>query len=464
MTQKRKCVVDLKKFERLNKEKKLIEYGDKIIIAMSGGPDSVFLYNLLKKIKDEMDLKVYFAHINHGLRGKDSDGDEKFVIKLGDSEKVPTYTKKVDIKEYAKLHGLSEEEAGREVRYGFFRELKDRLGATKVALAHNEDDLVETFMFRLIRGTSFKGLEGIPVMREFFIRPVLNYRKEDILKHLDKNKIYYCIDKTNFENIYTRNKIRLDLIPSIEKEYNVNFKEKIINLISDIGEFNGIINSSLKKYTKNDILDVRELKKEENFIQRTIISEYLQKFDISVNRNKILEVQKLIYADGSKEIYGNYRYRIKKKYDILEIVEVEKIKLDNQLIEKLNVPGSVLWNNYKISAQLINEDEKFKEGKNEFYCKLRKDDVLTVRSRKNGDKFYPVGMSGRKKLKDLFIDSKVPKEERDFIPIITNLDEILWVGGIRGDRRFEDLKKNTVKLKIEKIEEVDFGGKEQQQQ
>ncbi|MEI6857939.1 tRNA lysidine(34) synthetase TilS [Psychrilyobacter sp.] len=451
--------MDLKKIERLNKEKKLIEYGDKIIIAMSGGPDSVFLYNLLKKIKDEMDLKVYFAHINHGLRGKDSDGDEKFVIELGESEKVPTYTKKVDIKEYAKLHGLSEEEAGREVRYGFFRELKDRLGATKVALAHNEDDLVETFMFRLIRGTSFKGLEGIPVMREFFIRPVLNYRKEDILKHLDENKICYCIDKTNFENIYTRNKIRLDLIPSIEKEYNVNFKEKIINLISDIGEFNGIINSSLKKYTKNDILDVRELKKEENFIQRTIISEYLQKFDISVNRNKILEVQKLIYADGSKEIYGNYRYRIKKKYDILEIVEVGKIKLNNQLIEKLNVPGSVLWNNYKISAQLINEDEKFKEGKNEFYCKLRKDDILTVRSRKNGDKFYPVGMSGRKKLKDLFINSKVPKEERDFIPIITNLDEILWVGGIRGDRRFEDLKKNTAKLKIEKIEGVDFGGK-----
>lgn len=452
--------MDLKKYERLNKEKKLIDYGDKIIIAMSGGPDSVFLYNLLKKLKDKMKLKLYFSHINHGLRGKDSDGDENFVIKLGKSEGVPTYTKKVDIKEYAKLQNLSEEEAGREVRYGFFRELKDQLGATKVALAHNEDDLVETFMFRLIRGTSLKGLEGIPVIREFFIRPVLNYRKEEILKYLDVNEISYCIDKTNFENIYTRNKIRLDLIPSIEKEYNVNFKEKIINLISDIGEFNGIINSSLKKYTKDDILDVRELKKEENFIQRTIISKYLQKFDISINRNKILEVQKLIYADGSKEIYGNYRYRIKKKYNILEVVEIEKIKFNNQLIEKLNVPGSIVWNNYKISIQLINENEKFKEEKNEFYCKLRKGDMLTIRSRRNGDKFYPVGMNGRKKLKDLFIDSKIPKEQRDFIPIITNLDEIVWVGGIRGDRRFEDLKKNTAKLKIEKIEEVDFGGKQ----
>jgi len=454
--------MDLKKFERLNKEKELIEYGDKIVIAMSGGPDSIFLYNLLKKIKDKMDLKIYFAHINHSLRGKDSDGDENFVINLGKSEKIPAYTKKVDIKGYAKLHGLSEEEAGREVRYGFFREIKDRVGATKVALAHNEDDVVETFMFRLIRGTSFKGLEGIPVKREFFIRPILSYRKEEILKYLDEKNINYCIDKTNFQEIYTRNKIRLNLIPSIEKEYNINFKEKIINLISDIGEFNGIINSNLKKYTKNDILDVRELKKEEKFIQRTIISEYLQRFDISVNRNKILEIQKLIYSDGSKEISGDYRYRIKKTYDILEVVEVGKVKFNDQLIVKLTVPGSILWNNYKISTQLINEDQKSKEGKNEFYCKLRKDDVLTVRSRKNGDKFYPVGMSGTKKLKDLFIDLKIPKEERDSIPIITNLDEILWVGGIRGDRRFEDLKKETVKLRIEKIEEVDFSGKQQQ--
>ena len=160
--------MDFKKFEKLNKEKDLIKYGDRIIIAMSGGPDSIFLYELLKKKREEMGLKIYFTHINHGLRGKNSDGDEEFVIKLGELEKIPTYTKKVDIKKYAKLHNLSEEEAGREVRYGFFREIKEKLGATKVALAHNEDDVVETFMFRLIRGTSFKGLEGIPVKREFF--------------------------------------------------------------------------------------------------------------------------------------------------------------------------------------------------------------------------------------------------------------------------------------------------------
>jgi tRNA(Ile)-lysidine synthase len=454
--------MNLKKYEKLNREKKLIEIGDRIIIAMSGGPDSIFLYELLKKIRVEMNLKIYFAHINHSLRGKDSDSDEKFVIELGEKEGIETYTKKVDIKKYAKENNISDEEAGREVRYGFFKELKNKVGATKVALAHNEDDVVETFMFRLIRGTSLKGLEGIPVKREFFIRPILSYRKEEILEYLDDNNIEYCIDKTNFKDIYTRNKIRLNLIPSIEKEYNLNFKEKIINLISDIGEFNGIINSSLKKYTKNDILDVKELKKEEKFIQRAIISEYLQKFEISVNRNKIEEVLKLLETQGSKEISGNYRYSIKKTYDILEIVEKNKIKSQSEEIKELIVPGTIIWKNYKISAELTDSKQKLKEERHEFYCNLKKDDILIVRSRKNGDKFYPVRMNGKKKLKDLFIDLKIPKEERGNIPIITYLDEILWVGGIRGDRRSEDLEKNKVKLKIEKLEEVDFSGRQQQ--
>ncbi|RUA09240.1 MAG: tRNA lysidine(34) synthetase TilS, partial [Fusobacteria bacterium] len=137
--------MNLRKFKILNNEEKLIEYGDKIILAMSGGPDSVFLYELLKNIKKDMNLTIYFAHINHDLRGKDSDNDEKFVIELGKTENVKAYTKKVNIKEYAKIKNISEEEAGREIRYGFFRELKDKLGATKVALAHNEDDVVETF-------------------------------------------------------------------------------------------------------------------------------------------------------------------------------------------------------------------------------------------------------------------------------------------------------------------------------
>ena len=443
--------MNLRNFEDLNKRKKLIEVGDKIVIAMSGGPDSIYLYELLKYVKEKMDLTLYFAHINHSLRGEDSDDDEKFVIDLGQREKIETFTRKVEIKKYAKDNKLSEEEAGREIRYGFFKEIKEKVGATKVALAHNEDDVVETFLFRLIRGTSLKGLEGIPVKREYIIRPIMSYRKEQILDYLDDENIQYRTDKTNFQSIYTRNKIRLDLIPSIEREYNVNFKEKIINLISDIGEFNGIINSNVQKYLINDTLSIKELKKETNFIQRAIISEYLQKYDISVSRNKILEVQKLIDSTGSKEIQGNSKYIIKKVYDSISIVEVKSKNIleDDQV--SLKIPGSVIWRNYQITAEIVQNENLKIESKEVFYCSLSKMDNLVIRSRNNGDKLYPVGMKGSKKVKELFIDLKIPKEDRSNYPIITHESDIVWVGGIRKDRRFMSTDSKSMKLKIEKL-------------
>jgi len=443
--------MNLKKFKTLNKEKNLIEVGDKVIIAMSGGPDSIFLYSLLKKISKSFELTLYFAHINHCLRGSDSDGDEQFVINLGKKENVQTFTKKVDIKKYAKDNKLSEEEAGREIRYGFFNELKDKVDGTKIALAHNEDDVVETFMFRLIRGTSLKGLEGIPVKRDFIVRPIISYRKAEILDYLDRSNIEYCTDKTNFQTIYTRNKIRLDLIPSIEKEYNTNFKEKIINLISDISEFNGIISSNIKKYLIHNSLNIKELKKETKFMQRAIISEYLQKYDISVNRNKILEVQNLIYNTGSKEIQGNSKYLIKKVYDTISVVEINSIVEVNNKIKTLTIPGVTQWGDYQISAEVAHIRSKNSESNDEFYCSLKENEKLIIRSRKNGDKFYPIGMNGSKKVKDLFIDLKIPKEERNNYPIVTYDDNIVWICGIRKDKRFRDLESKSIKLKIVKI-------------
>ncbi len=457
--------MNLKSFYNLNKEKNLIEKNDKIIIAMSGGPDSLFLYYLLKKIKREYNLTIYFAHVNHSLRGQDSDNDEQFVINLGKSEKIKTFNQKINLKKFAKENKLSEEEAGREIRYGFFRKIKEKIGANKVALAHNEDDIVETFMFRLIRGTSINGLKSIPSKREFFVRPILKYRKDSILNYLDKNKIPYCIDKTNFKDIYTRNKIRLNLIPSIEEEYNPNFKEKIINLISDIENFDEIISSNLKKHLKNDILSISLLKSEKNFIQSSIISKYLQRYKISVNRNKIKEIQNLIYAKGTKEIHCNSEFLIKKSYDKLIILrkeEKEKYKFDKLLEKKINIPGSTIWNNYKINANIIKEKEPLRKNEKTFYCRLKEGENLNIRSRRGGDKIFPEGMNGRKKIKDLFIDLKIPKEERDHIPIITNFKEILWVCGIKKDKRFNNVLKKgqLIKLEYEKLEEVDFSGKQ----
>ncbi|MGL4910604.1 MAG: tRNA lysidine(34) synthetase TilS, partial [Cetobacterium sp.] len=221
----------LKKIYKKIKDEKLIENGDKLVLGFSGGPDSVFLLEILNNLKQELNFEFILVHINHLLRGENSDGDEAFAIECGERLNIPVFTKKISIEKVAKEKGIGLEEAGREIRYNFFSEILKKTSSNKIAIAHNLDDQIENFLFRLIRGTSLEGLEGIQ-NRDNIIRPINETYKSDILKYLDENKILYRIDETNFENEFTRNSIRLDLIPNIEKRYNSSFKEKIHNLIS----------------------------------------------------------------------------------------------------------------------------------------------------------------------------------------------------------------------------------------
>ena len=192
-----------------------------------------------------------------------------------------------------------------------------KISGNKIAIAHNLDDQIETFLFRLIRGSSLEGLEGIP-NRENIIRPINEVYKNNILKFLDENKIKYRIDETNFENDFTRNSIRLDLIPWIEKRYNNNFKDKIFNLISEIKEVNKILEIDLKKYEdfKDNrwSLNIDLIELEENYIQRQIINEYLKKYNLEVSREKIGKIIKLLNTNGSTVIKLEKGYILKKQY------------------------------------------------------------------------------------------------------------------------------------------------------
>ena len=174
------------------------------------------MYTLLKMIKHEYELEFIFCHVNHMLREKTALRDQYFVEKLGEKEGVTTFVLQEDIKEYAKKNKIGVEEAGRVVRYNFFKKIMKAEHATKIALAHNFDDNIETFLFRLMRGTSIMGLSSIPIKRENFIRPIMGFRKSEIVQFLSENSIEYVNDETNDETIYTRNKIRLELIPYIE--------------------------------------------------------------------------------------------------------------------------------------------------------------------------------------------------------------------------------------------------------
>ena len=212
----------------------LIEEGDKIVLGVSGGPDSICMLDIVDKISQEklIDFEIVVAHINHGLR-ENAILDEKFVEEFCKEKEIPFFVKHSNIQEIAKEEKKGLEETGREVRYKFFDEIMKKTVSNKIAIAHNLNDKIETIMMNLLRGSGLKGLIGIEEKNGKYIRPLIETAREDIEKYLKENKIEARHDESNDENIYTRNKIRNIVIPYIQKEFNPNIIETI-NRLSDI--------------------------------------------------------------------------------------------------------------------------------------------------------------------------------------------------------------------------------------
>ncbi|MCI6153423.1 MAG: tRNA lysidine(34) synthetase TilS [Fusobacterium perfoetens] len=426
-----------KVIERI-KESKMIEKNDRIVVGCSGGPDSIFLLEVLLKIRKEYNLTLALAHINHLYRGDEALRDENFVKSLGEKYNIPVFVRQKSMEALSIEKKITLEEAGREIRYSFFDEVLSEINGNKVALAHNLDDQVETFLFRLIRGASFEGLEGIIDVREKFIRPINEVYKSEIVEYLDTNMIEYKIDSTNLENNYTRNSIRLDLIPFIENKYNPKFKEKIFNFIKEIREVNELLEIDYNKYIKENQIDVKELLKEKKYIIKKIINYYLNINNLSSSRNKIEGILSILNVGGTKKIKLDKYYTLIKEYDKIYI-DLNK-KEENKVKETvLKIPGKVEYGDYILEAVIQNED--FKGGEEEFVTNLKKDDVLIIRSRKSGDTILLKGMENYKKVKDIFVNSKIPKEERENIPIVVHkdkngLEEIVWIAGIRKSKKY----------------------------
>ena len=373
---------------KLNEEYNLIENNDTIVVGFSGGPDSVFLVEMLKKLQDFFKFKIYLVHINHLLRGEDADADENFSYDYAKRNNLEIFVKRIPIKEIAKKTGKTLEEVGREERYNFFSEIYNKVGANKIATAHNKDDQIETFLFRLVRGTSLQGLEGIKLKYNNIIRPISEIYKKDILEYLNKNEIQYKIDKTNFENEFTRNSIRLDLIPFIEKRYNIKFKDKLFSLIEEIRENN-----------KKSFLEIDE-------------------------------INSLIKSDGTKKIDLDLNFRIVKDYHHLYIEkkEEETISCLNEILQ-LKIPSETYFDKYKIKVEFVENKEKTKY-KNQYLLYAMNNDIIEIRYRKEGDRIL-LDENHSKKLKEVLINQKVPRDVRDRIPIFLYKNNIFWIYGIK---------------------------------
>lgn len=434
-------------FERVanrNKKESLVENGDRIVVGFSGGPDSVFLVEMLLKLREKIDFDIVLVHVNHLLRGEEAQRDEDFSINYGKSKGLKVFARKINITSLGKEKGLSLEEAGREARYNFYKEVLEKSNSNKIALAHNKDDQIETFMFRLTRGTGLSGLEGIATKRDRYIRPISEIYKSEIVNYLDENNISYCIDSTNLENEFTRNSIRIDLIPFIEKRYNPKFKDKIFSLIEEIRDINIFIEKEIEQFSYNETINIESILKFPKSIRGKILSKYLYKYGLEVNRKKISLIESILEKGGSQEISLDSQYILKKEYNILKI---QKINLIKNNIEEVTftIPNKIKYGDYIIEAEYV---ERGEQNKNCFYTNLKLGDTLIVRGRKDGDKIIPTGMKGEKKLKEIFINEKIGKEKRDSIPLIVHNDNIVWIAGVRGNEKYNSTEKRCIKLSV----------------
>ena len=414
----------------INKKYNLIESNDIIVVGFSGGPDSVFLVEMLKKLQHFFNFKIYLVHINHLLRGEDADSDENFSFEYAKKNNLEIFIKRIPIKEIAKEIGKTLEEVGREERYKFFSEIYEKVRATKIATAHNKDDQIETFLFRLIRGTSLQGLEGIKIKNNNVIRPISEIYKKDILEYLNKNEIQYKIDKTNFENEFTRNSIRLDLIPFIEERYNIKFKDKIFSLIKEIRENNQNNFLNLSDYTDSENRIILEKTKFlSNFDKKNLLSLFLNKKNIEVNRNKIDEISSLIKSNGTKKIDLDKSYRIVKDYTYLYIEDKKENCVINNNVIQVKIPSEQIFDNFKITVSTV-ENLDIPKQKNQYLLDAIYNDIIEVRYRKEGDRIF-LGEKHSKKIKEIFIDQKIPKDIRDRLPIFLYNNTIFWIYNVK---------------------------------
>ena len=235
------------------KDYNLIENGDKIVIGVSGGPDSICLLHVLNEIKKQIDFEIYVAHINHMIR-EEADEETEYVKKFCNQIKVECYVKKIDVQKQAKEEKRGSEETGRKIRYEFFNEILEKTKSNKIAIAHNNNDKIETIIMNILRGTGMPGLRGIEAIRNGkYIRPLINIERKEIEKYCEENNLNPRYDKTNNENFYTRNKIRNIVIPYIKQEFNPNI-EKVLNRLSEVATEEDEYLNKVTKHTYKNLL------------------------------------------------------------------------------------------------------------------------------------------------------------------------------------------------------------------
>lgn len=481
---------------RTIKSDKMVKRGEKILISISGGPDSVFLTYLFCLLRPVLNLTLFSFCLDHMTRNGESAADALFVKKLCKGLDIKLFEQKIDVAKWCRLNKFSFQEGAREIRIEKLLEISEKYNIEKIATGHNADDNIETFFINLLRGAGTGGISGIKPVAGKFIRPLIGIPREDIVSYLNKKKISYCIDRTNVENIYFRNKIRNILIPFISRNFGGSFKKNILRLLGILRDEDDF----LRRYTTAIVKEVAsvqysednekpvlikipvlKIKEEHRAVRRRIIMSAMGMISGSpkdISFKNIDDILKICVPGGESKIIGpEEKMRVFKIGDYIYFADTGYLKiLPDEFIPFLKnsecvktgekeerreeeVKIGTRLNLNEFNMELYTEILKYDKDKinvNEAadseafldYAKIKL--PVKVRSREKGDKFYPLGMDEEKKLKDFFIDNKTPIHLRRLIPVFVDKEKIIWIGKQRIDNRVRitDNTREVLHLKL----------------
>lgn len=438
-------------FESKLRSDGLLKPGDRVVLGVSGGPDSMAMLDLLLEIKEKWSLGLFVVHVNHCFRGELADRDAESVRRFCLHKDVPFYLFKTDVMAKAEVEGLSFEEAGRVVRYEAFEKVRAEVGANRIAVAQNKNDQAETILMRIMRGTGLDGLKGIPQKRgEFIIRPILHMSRQEIEAYCERRGLPVCHDHTNDEVLYTRNKIRHELLPYIEE----NFNAQIVESLWRMGELVRMDAEYLDSRALECFRDMGLVPDAPCDVSLTQMS----KVHAAVQARMIRYVADTL-GDGLKDVsYAQVqevlalierrRHGTKKNISGVEFF----IRYDRLYYHKSGDPLTAQCDPGTVQYRVIESHALKRDELDENEIAVNWDRVrgeLRVRFRMDGDRFQPMGMKGTKKLKNFFIDEKVPAPLRDKIPIVCDDEGIVWVVGYRVSERLR-VDKDTSRVGIVK--------------
>ena len=471
----------LKRVQQSIKEHSLLSPRQHVLVAVSGGADSVALLCVLREMSSSLGINLTAAHLNHGIRGKAADQDEACVKALTDRFKVPFIHGRSDVPRLAHRRRISLEMAAREARYAFFVRAARKVKADLVATAHTADDQAETILLRLIRGTGPRGLGGIS--REITIRglkvvrPMLDVRKSEILSFLQHHRLTWREDESNRDTSFLRNRVRHEILPILEAKLNPRVQDALLRLAEIMREEDTWLDELAKDMlqqsqvtspvpTSSMMLDIEKLRKYPVAARRRVLRLWFVSSGMPtdlINFDILDQIETLLKRErGTKEIHVAKNWKIRKQYKQLCIFPDGNPEAAKKFRAPVNVPGETLLPEAglrivtSIKPDLV-RDRPLGAGTLPARASISYSAVgkkpLFVRTWRPGDRMKPLGLNGSKKIQDIFVDEKVPVEQRGEVPLFACRGEIIWLPGYRVARGWEVKRPaaRTVQLYVERI-------------